>query len=282
MFWDVVKASDQHCAAASYQFVTRAAKVSYRNLAWMALGSLRADSSHWENSKKALLIKHCVLHRRKAAVSPMCMMPRRGGFADQTLTTALISPKNSNILFEDKKGYSMALEYRSEMTLRVRLLLLLAVPFVALIGSVLISFFGVFSREAYELVASIFGGDMTRLGDFLGYILVMAFSVGVSSTLIIACLFTALVKQNYVVEIDADRRIVDVHFLRALPWQRYSRSSYQFDEIEAIELKYDVEETEILLRLPNRKRALRFTSEFKRSAAESKLRQFKEMGLPVK
>lgn len=176
----------------------------------------------------------------------------------------------------------MVLEYRHETTLAARLVILLTVPFMMLIATVFIGFFELFSGEAYDLVASIFGGDMARLKEFLVFLLLLTISVGFSGILIIAVLYGSLVKRDYVVEIDPDRRTVNIHFKRALPWHHSSSFSYRFDEIEAIELQYDNEGNEIRLRLPDRKFALMLLREFRRPVAEKKLSQFKEMGLPAK
>ncbi|SEW47619.1 hypothetical protein SAMN04488515_3639 [Cognatiyoonia koreensis] len=176
----------------------------------------------------------------------------------------------------------MVLEYRQEATLAGRLVSFMAVPFMMLIAGALIGVFGLFSREAYDLVASIFGGDMARLKEFLVFLLLLTISVGFSSILIIAGLYVSLVRRDYVVEIHPDRRTVNIYFQRALLWHHSSSSSYRFDEIEAIELRYDDEGNEIRLRLPDRKFALKLLREYSRPVAEKKLSQLKEMGLPAK
>ncbi|MEL6565964.1 MAG: hypothetical protein AAFQ59_16105 [Pseudomonadota bacterium] len=179
-------------------------------------------------------------------------------------------------------GQTMVLEYKIEVRLRDRLLLALAIPFVALIGAVLISFFGVFGRDAYDLIGSIIERDNTRLRDFLGYVVIVTLSVGGTCTLIFAALYTAFFHPNHIVEIDPDRRVVNVYFFHVLPWLHSPRASYRFDEIEAIELKYDDEQNRILLRLPDRKRPLILIYEFRRWTAERKFKQLKEMGLPTR
>jgi len=176
----------------------------------------------------------------------------------------------------------MVLEYRHETAPAGRLVSFLAVPFIMLIAGALIDVFGLFSSEAYDLVASIFGGDMARLKEFLVFLLLLTISVGFSSILIVASLYLSLVKRDYVVEIDPDRRTVNIYFQRALPWHHSSSSSYRFDEIEAIELRYDDEGNEIRLRFPDRKFALMLHREYSRAVAEKKLSRFKEMGLPAK
>jgi len=55
---------------APYQFVNRAAKVSYRKSPSGALGALRADCGHAATYAPVCFAAIRVPHRRKAAVSP--------------------------------------------------------------------------------------------------------------------------------------------------------------------------------------------------------------------
>lgn len=176
----------------------------------------------------------------------------------------------------------MVHEYRQEATRAIRLVGLLVVPFMTLVAGGLIGVFNLFSRDAHDLVASIFGGDMTRFNEFLVFLLLLTISVGFSSMMIIASLYSSLIKRDYVVEIDPERRTVNVHFQSVLPWHRASSSSYRFDEIEAVELRYDDEENDIQLRLPDRKLALKLFHERSWFVANLKLKRLKEMGLPAK
>ena len=174
----------------------------------------------------------------------------------------------------------MDIEFRNEMKLGHRFLILLAVPFFSFVAMVIGSFFGVFSTEARDLVTSVLQGDMTRTGDFLGYIAIVGLCVGGTGIVIIAGLYLALVKPDHIVTISPERRRIDVQF--HLPWREPRSVSYRFDQIEAVELKYDNEQNEILLRLPDRRRPLILTREFRPWAAEAKLRHLKEMGLTSK
>ncbi|WP_141246495.1 hypothetical protein [Actibacterium ureilyticum] len=127
---------------------------------------------------------------------------------------------------------------------------------------------------------SVLQGDMTRIGDLFGYFVILSLCVGVTGTLVIAGLYTALLKPDHVVHIDPERRILTVRY--DLPWRNSRSVEYRFDQIEAVELKYDSEQNEILLRLPDRRRPLTLMSIFRPWAAETKFRHLKEMGLPVR
>lgn len=171
----------------------------------------------------------------------------------------------------------MSLEFRDELKLGNRLLILAGAPFSALIGSVLTSQFGVFGPEAYDLVTSILLGDFARFGDFLGFILVVFCSVVVSFILVVVCLYTALLSPNHVTKIDAERRMVTCDYQLPLI-KRYSRS-YSFDEL-SISLVYDDERNRITLSTPDRWLALTLISESGTKVAEKKFRQLLEIGLP--
>lgn len=174
----------------------------------------------------------------------------------------------------------MDVEFRNEIKRGHRFISLLAVPFFAFIATVLGSFFGIFSSEARDLIASVLQGDLSRSGDLLAYMAIVGLCIGGTGIVVIGSLYSALFKPDHIVTISPERRMVDVQF--HLPWREPRSASYRFDEIEAVELKYDDEQNEILLRLPDRRRPLILTREFRPWAAEAKLRQLNEMGLTSK
>lgn len=161
---------------------------------------------------------------------------------------------------------------------RHRIIMLAGIPFAAFIGVVITSRFDVFSRDAYDLIGSIFQGDMTRFGDFLGFVAVALCSVVMPIILVLACLYNAVLKPNHVINIDPDRRMVAVDF--DLPWMKPYGSIYRFDEIDGIELRQDDEGDEIRLHLPDRKCPLTLISESRFSVAERKFGRLVEIGLP--
>lgn len=174
----------------------------------------------------------------------------------------------------------MAFEYANDLRLRHRVLLLAAVPLVVLVGAVIMSVFGILSVEARDLVASVFRGDMTRLGDFLGLVVIVILCFGGAGTIAIAALRTALLEPDQVVKIDPDRRVVTVDL--SLPWMKSRSLTYGFDEIEAVELEYDGEQSKILLHLPDRRRPLTLTYTYRLREAEGTFRRLVEIGLPSK
>ncbi len=174
----------------------------------------------------------------------------------------------------------MVVEYRNETRRRIRFLQLLAIPFMVLVASVLISFFDVFGKDAVDLVRSVLRGNMTRLGDFLIYVVVFLLVVGGTGVVTVLGLYTAILKPDTVVRIDPERSVVSVH--HDWPVFKSTSADYRFDEVEAIELRYDDEQSEILMRLPDRKRPVTLLHAFRHWSADAKMRQFKEMGLPVR
>ena len=172
----------------------------------------------------------------------------------------------------------MIIEFKEEMTLRNRAVLLLMVPFAALVGGVLISQFGVFGSEAYNLISSIFQGDLSRVGDFLGYLLVLFLSVIVTGFLIAATLYGAIIQPNLRVKFDSDRRVVDVKFYPV--WSKPRGMTYGFNEVQAVELSHDGEDSRIRLRLPDRRWPLTIHVTYDHQEAEHKFAQLRHIGLP--
>lgn len=170
----------------------------------------------------------------------------------------------------------MSMEFRDELQLGNRMIILAMAPFSAFVGFVLTSYFEVFSREASELVISIFLGDFTRFGDFVGFLLLCLCSVVIPIILVLASFYTALVSPNHVTHIDADRRMVTCDF--DLPWMTPYRRSYRFDELR-IKLIYDDECNTLKLRVPDRWFGLTLISESSSRVAERKFTQLVENGL---
>lgn len=150
----------------------------------------------------------------------------------------------------------MIVEFRNEIKPGHRFISLLAVPLFAFVATVIGSFFGIFTREARDLIGSVLQGDMSRSGDLLGYMAILLLCVGGTGIVVIGSLYSALFKPDHIVTISPEQRMIDVQF--HLPWREPRAVSYRFDEIEGVRLKYDDEQNEILLRLPDRRRPLIF------------------------
>ncbi|MEO0917786.1 MAG: hypothetical protein AAFY31_12530 [Pseudomonadota bacterium] len=174
----------------------------------------------------------------------------------------------------------MKLEYKAETNLRIRVLFALLLLFVSLIATALISFFGLFGGGAYELITSVIGGDMTRLGDFLGYLAALVIVLGCSGALLSGLVFHAFFETNHVAEIDPQSRTVVVKYYSPWPWHRPRSSAYQFDEVGGLKLIYDDEQSRVLLYLPDRKRPLTLFVERRWHVAQQKFHRLKETGLP--
>ncbi len=173
----------------------------------------------------------------------------------------------------------MSIEYRGEIKLGYRLIILAAVPFLAFLGIVLTHLFGVLGPETRELVVSLLLGDFTRFGDFIGFLAVFLCAVVIPIIMVIVASYTALLLPNHVTNIDADRRIVTCAF--DLPWRQSYRRSYGFDELCIKMIHYD-EGNRIKLSLPDRWVALTLISELSYSVTEQKFRRLVEIGLPNK
>lgn len=174
----------------------------------------------------------------------------------------------------------MVLEYKTETNLRVRILFLLLLPFVALIATVLISFFGLFSEDAYALVTSVIGGDMTRLGDFLGYLVVLLVVLVCSGGIMFGLIYHALFEPDHFAEIDPHSRTMVVLLYSPWPWLRMRSTTYRFDEVVGLKLRYDDEQSAVLLYLPDRKRPLALIAERQWHVAQQKFNRLIKIGLP--
>jgi hypothetical protein len=175
---------------------------------------------------------------------------------------------------------TMILEYRVETKFAFRVLYLLLLTFVAALASFMISFFDLFSGEAYKLFASIIGGDMTRLGDFLGYLALLIVIVGCSGGLMFGLVHEAVFKTNHVAEIDTQSHTVIVRYFSPWPWSKKRSATYRFDELAGLKLRYDSEESEVLLYLPDRRRPLTLVAERDRHVAQQKFKRLRGIGLP--
>lgn len=173
----------------------------------------------------------------------------------------------------------MLIEYRNEVKFLHRMIALAAIPFAAFLGIVLTHLFGVFSHETRELVTSIFLGDLTRFGDFLGFLAIILCVVILPIIMVIAALYTVFLSPSHVINIDAAHRTVTCDF--DLPLRKSYRKSYDFDDLH-IKLVYDDEGSLIKLSLPDRWVDLTLISERSYRVAKQKFARLVEMGLPSK
>lgn len=171
----------------------------------------------------------------------------------------------------------MVAKFTNALSIKSRIVILLMCPFAAIVGLVLATFFGVFSPESYELIASVFRGDTTRIGNFLVFMLIFLLSVIVPSIMVIATLRQSIFQPNQVVSFDPDRRVLTVH--HSLPWSKPRSWDYRFEDVEAAELTYDSEQYEILLHLFNRKRPLKLMWGW---GSKARLKDLQDMGIPIK
>ena len=146
------------------------------------------------------------------------------------------------------------------------------------------SLFGLFGKDALELVRLTLQGDATRLGDFTGYLVLLLICIGIPGAMIYAIIFNTLVKPNTVVKIDPELRIVSVH--RDLPWLRTYSAEHAFEDIEAVKLTEgtwtESENHEISIRIPGIRRPLVLAAIFDTQEAHREFQKLNDIGLPVK
>lgn len=169
------------------------------------------------------------------------------------------------------------IRYRDETSLRVRVFIaLVAIPFMVILAIVFISVFGLFGSDALDLTMSILQGDLTRLDDFLGYLVVLLLSIGVPGIFIYASISKGILAPNIVVTFDSNLRIVSVK--RELPWLGTSETEYAFNDVEAIEMdssfRTSSDMNEISLRIRDVRRPLVLVAVF---SAQHATREFQKL-----
>ncbi|PRY79583.1 hypothetical protein CLV80_102228 [Yoonia maritima] len=178
---------------------------------------------------------------------------------------------------------AMLIEYRDETTPRVRLFIAVVVtPFMVILAMNFILAFGLFGRDALDLVGSMLRGDFTRLGDFVGYLALLLLCVGIPCVFIYASISKGVFAPNVVVTIDPSRQIVSI--CRGVTWQSSRHAEYAFSDVAAIELANSSltasEQNEISLRIRSLKRPLVLVATFDAQAAAQEFQKLKEIGLP--
>ena len=178
---------------------------------------------------------------------------------------------------------AMVIQYRDETSTRVRVFIaVVVIPFFAILAVSFVSIFGLFGRNALELVRSTLLGDFNRFDDFAGYLVLLLISVGLPCIAIYVLIIKGVVSPNIIVTIDPNRRMVSIR--RDPPWRSSNRAEYAFSDVEAIELEKGSltfsEQNEISLRISGLKRPLILARIFDSEAAAKEFRKLMEMGLP--
>ncbi|THH34412.1 hypothetical protein E4Z66_18420 [Aliishimia ponticola] len=177
------------------------------------------------------------------------------------------------------------IKYRNVTTPRLRIFVaLVVIPFAVILAMVLISGFGLFGSDAFDLVVPILQGDYTRFGDFIGYLVLLLLCVGLPCAFIYVSIKKGILAPDVVVTFDPSRRIVAIHCDR--PWRGARLSEYSFGDVEAIELTKSAltvsEQNEISLHMRGAKRPLVLAAIFDAQAAAQEFRKLKELGLPTR
>ena len=179
----------------------------------------------------------------------------------------------------------MIVEYRDETKPRTRgLIFILVVSFSIVLSLAFISIFGVFEKDALNLLQSALRGEPNSAGGLFGYFLLLIISVGLPVAMICVTAYHTVLKPDHSVKIDPNQQIVSIR-LKPL-WRDLQRNDYAFSDIEAIELKDGTatvsEKHEIWLHIPDPKTSLCLTSIFDSSATHKEFEKLKNMGLPSK
>lgn len=178
----------------------------------------------------------------------------------------------------------MIVEYRIEFKTLSRIsLLLIAAPMVLLVAFGLTAFFDPFGEGSYELATSIFHGDFSRIGEFFGYLAIIATLYGLSGGLIYGIVYESLFKNNQQVFINTVDRTVSVHLKR--PLSEENHATYVFAETNiALKKKNETvsERGEIWISLPDKRNPVKLVEIFDTLDCYAEYQKLLNIGLPGK